>query len=741
MLCKGPKFCPSTKGNYIHTRVENKELSRKLKLHEHFWSTEYKDESLVRHPSQFNPKCDNIELNRVLTIIDCIDPAHTLKSLDNLSTSERNAIAEIKELCKTDLEIKKADKGSAFVIMDKDYYRDKLVLNDHLQSDTYKEVDANSDEKVMKDLKELIRKHEKCLTEKEKKYITDFDWKSSNLYVQPKIHKSKEIIDAMKCSNSLYIHLKTPEDLKGRAIVGGPQSPTQHLSELLEKLLSPLVPHLKSYVKDDWHFLRKFPRQLDPNCKLYSCDVVNLYTNISHDLGLKALRYWIDRMRHLIPDRFTTLFILEAAAFVLEHNNFCFDKRMFVQLIGTAIGTKFAPPYACLAMGFLEETKLYPHLKRTLEPDLYEFLLNLFLRYMDDGIVALPPSIDIKFFEDSLQSMDPNISFTLEEATVSVNDIGGKSQVLNYLDVNVIMQKDGMVETDVYYKETNSHDYLDFFSHHPNHTKENIPYNLAKRILVFCSNEETEKLRLKELKQWLINCNYPEQLIDRKFHCARLQGPANKSEGHVFPIVSTYYSNYDVDNISKTANSLLSNLKSNHLQTVFEDCKIISSYRQPPNLLLQLTNSSFESAPEAIVAKKPGLYKCNSNRCELCKLKYIQECTSFNTSNGYKWTIKSHINCNSQNVLYFLKCTSCEKVTYTGKTNNLRLRMNNHRSSAQSGKGTDIFDNHVFECRQRLKVDTQPLFLVYCFMTVKNSRLLLSYESYLHSKNFDTMNC
>ena len=141
------------------------------------------------------------------------------------------------------------------------------------------------------------------------------------------------------------------------------------------------------------------------------------------------------------------------------------------------------------------------------------------------------------------------------------------------------MQKDGMVETDVYYKETNSHDYLDFFSHHPNHTKENIPYNLAKRILVFCSNEETEKLRLKELKQWLINCNYPEQLIDRKFHCARLQGPANKSEGHVFPIVSTYYSNYDVDNISKTANSLHRNLKSKHLQTVFEDCKMICSYR------------------------------------------------------------------------------------------------------------------------------------------------------------------
>ena len=83
--------------------------------------------------------------------------------------------------------------------------------------------------------------------------------------------------------------MSPPKDLKGRAIVAGPQAPTQHLSELLEKLLSPLVPQLRSYVKDDWDFLRKFPRQLDPHCKLYSCDVVNLYTNISHDLGLKSL--------------------------------------------------------------------------------------------------------------------------------------------------------------------------------------------------------------------------------------------------------------------------------------------------------------------------------------------------------------------------------------------------------------------------------------------------------------------
>ena len=32
---------------------------------------------------------------------------------------------------------------------------------------------------------------------------------------------------------------------------------------------------------------------------------------------------------------------------------------MFLQLVGTAIGTKIAPSYACLSVGYLEETILF----------------------------------------------------------------------------------------------------------------------------------------------------------------------------------------------------------------------------------------------------------------------------------------------------------------------------------------------------------------------------------------------
>ena len=63
-----------------------------------------------------------------------------------------------------------------------------------------------------------------------------------------------------------------------------------------------------------------------------------------------------------MPEYFIKAFILEAAPFILLNNNFQFDSYMFLQLLGTAMGTKFAPPYACLSVGYLEETILFPRL-------------------------------------------------------------------------------------------------------------------------------------------------------------------------------------------------------------------------------------------------------------------------------------------------------------------------------------------------------------------------------------------
>ena len=382
-----------------------------------FYDETYNNESLVKHPSSYTPKPSDPEVSKILATIENIDPTASLDRYDNITYSERIALKEIEDLIRTDLIIKKADKGNTFVVMDSSYYRDKLVIADHLDSDTYKKADSKADEFVMAKLRALMEKHSNCLTEDEFDYITDFNWKTSNLYVLPKIHKSRIIIDTIKETDSPYLHIPIPSDLKGRPVIAGPAAPTQHLSELLEKILSPLVPYQRSYVKDDWDFLRKFPRVLPLDNDLYTCDIVSLYTNISHELGMDALRYWTQKLRSVIPSRFTTEFILDCTNFILSNNYFIFDSVMYLQLVGTAIGTIFAPPYACLSVGYLEETKLYPVLRSTFEPDISEFIINIFMRYMDDGIVSLPASMDISEFSRILNDLDPRLNRTSSRNT------------------------------------------------------------------------------------------------------------------------------------------------------------------------------------------------------------------------------------------------------------------------------------------------------------------------------------
>ena len=54
---------------------------------------------------------------------------------------------------------------------------------------------------------------------------------------------------------------------------------------------------------------------------------------------------------------------VKIAEFVLENNYFEFDRKVYQQVLGTAIGSKFASPYICmdrLENSFLETQTLKP---------------------------------------------------------------------------------------------------------------------------------------------------------------------------------------------------------------------------------------------------------------------------------------------------------------------------------------------------------------------------------------------
>ena len=54
-------------------------------------------------------------------------------------------------------------------------------------------------------------------------------------------------------------------------------------------------------------------------------------------------------------DRFPKSFIINGLKIVLENNIFAFNGLFYKQIKGTAMGTKVAPTYASLDIGYMEE--------------------------------------------------------------------------------------------------------------------------------------------------------------------------------------------------------------------------------------------------------------------------------------------------------------------------------------------------------------------------------------------------
>ena len=131
-----------------------------------------------------------------------------------------------------------------------------------------------------------------------------------------------------------------------------------------------------------------------------------------------------------------------------------------------------------------------------------KLLMELLKHHMDDSFIFWPLKLNSENFKTRLNNMYPSITFTVENPEI-VYENKKKVEILNFLDVKIILHQDNSVESDIHYKPMNTHNYLAYDSAHPDHTKKNIPYSLAERIIVFVSNPEKVIICLDELRQFL----------------------------------------------------------------------------------------------------------------------------------------------------------------------------------------------------------------------------------------------
>ena len=648
------------------------------------------DNSLIRNKSKFTPKRNrNNNLEQYIDNISKFPLQTNLNVRQNISKAEKLALKRLQD--DKSIIIKQADKGGAIVIMSSDYYQG--LAEDQL-SDTsfYSEIPENIDNRIMRRLTHLVTRNENSLTEKEADALINFSHKTSNFYGLPKIHKSTQIQSAVNLQGTEYIKVNPPTDLKLRPIIAGPVCPTHRLSNLIDIILKPLCTYVPSFIRDDIDFLSHLPENAHSDSILVSFYVTSLYTNIPHDLGIEAMKFWIEKHRDAVPERFSNDFILESVRFILENNSFFFNGKNYLQIKGTAMGTKFAPTYATLVMGYLEQ-KLY----RTMEQKHgMQFALDFeksWKRFLDDCFIIWTHGNDqLSELTELLNNLHPSIKFTQEVSNTQ----------LPFLDILVEL-KDEKITTDIYYKNTDTHQYLNFNSCHPSHTKRNIPYCLARKICTVIKEPNLRDVRLEELSQFLLKQKYPRTIIQHGIERAKnipietLRTTVNRtststSDNDIIPFVVTHNpSNPNIFNIAKANLPILR--QSEKLKDLITPNTLIQSKRQPPNLKRLLTKARFDPKGD----DNPIVSPCNDNRCGTCK--HIFSGNEITSKDGTKIYTNANMNCKSSNLIYCIKCPNCEEI-YIGQTGNaLSERMRVHRQQVREAGYRQIpLSAHIETC-------------------------------------------
>ena len=85
----------------------------------------------------------------------------------------------------------------------------------------------------MKNSLKNVNKYRNVLVDNENKYLITSNYEISNLYMNPKLHKSKELNEIIKYWNFEYIHITENLPIEGQPIVAESVYYTSGISEIL----------------------------------------------------------------------------------------------------------------------------------------------------------------------------------------------------------------------------------------------------------------------------------------------------------------------------------------------------------------------------------------------------------------------------------------------------------------------------------------------------------------------------
>ena len=138
-------------------------------------------------------------------------------------------------------------------------------------------------------VKQFPDKYKPMLTLKEYNFLTKKKHKISNLYMLPKLHKSKRINEIVQKQQCEYINIEENIIVKAHPIVADTVYHTSSISEILHIIMEPSLAMISHIAKDSFDFKNRLDKHCPTGTTLSTCDIKSLCTNIRHNLFYTAL--------------------------------------------------------------------------------------------------------------------------------------------------------------------------------------------------------------------------------------------------------------------------------------------------------------------------------------------------------------------------------------------------------------------------------------------------------------------
>ena len=260
-------------------------------------------------------------------------------------------------------------------------------------------------------------------------------------------------------------------------------------------------------------------------------DVTSLYTNIPQEEGINTVCKAYNRFYNDSPP-IPSHYLKEMLGLILKENSFQFNGVNYLQIHGTAMGTKMAVSFANIFMAEIESELLGQSRIKPLS----------WKRFIDD-IFSLwdTNKQEIELFIEQANNFHPTIKFTA--------DISDKE--ITFLDTVVHkgerFSKESILDIKTHYKPTETFQYTHFTSCHPPGVKRGFIKGEAIRLLRTNSSETAFKESLSKFKTRLTARGYPKHLIESTLSEITFAGRQSalqqklKAREKILPFVTTYH--------------------------------------------------------------------------------------------------------------------------------------------------------------------------------------------------------